>query len=84
MVKMNSTVRFRVESSPEEFELTLVYPKGVDDSVTKLSILAPVGSALPGLAQGGEIAWPRSGGGELRARIVEVVYQPERAGIFHH
>ena len=84
MVKMNSTVRFRVESSPEEFELTLVYPKGVDDSVTKLSILAPVGSALPGLAQGGEIAWPRSGGGELRARIVEVDYQPERAGIFHH
>ena len=84
MVKMNSTVRFRVESSPEEFELTLVYPKGFDDSVTQLSILAPVGSALPGLAQGDEIAWPRPGGGELRVRIVEVVYQPERAGIFHH
>lgn len=84
VVTMNSTVRFRVESSPEEFELTLVYPKDVDDSGSKLSILAPVGSALLGLSQGDEIAWPKPGGGELRVRIVEVVYQPERSGIFHH
>jgi len=84
VVTMNSTVRFRVESSPEEFELTLVYPKDVDDSGRKLSILAPVGSALLGLSQGDEIAWPKPGGGELRVRIVEVVYQPERSGIFHH
>ncbi len=84
VVTMNSTVRFRVESSPEEFELTLVYPKDVDDSGRKLSVLAPVGSALLGLAQGDEIVWPRPGGGELKVRIVEVVYQPERAGIYHH
>ena len=83
-VTMNSTVRFRVESSPEEFELTLVYPKDVDSSGRTLSVLAPVGSALLGLSQGDEITWPKPGGGELRVRIVEVTYQPERAGIYHH
>ena len=30
VVTMNSTVRFRVESSAEEFCLTLVYPKDID------------------------------------------------------
>lgn len=45
VVTMNSTVRFEVESSLEEFCLTLVYPKDLDGSGEKISILAPVGSA---------------------------------------
>lgn len=83
VVTMNSTVRFRVESSSEEFELTLVYPKDVDTSGKTISILAPVGSALLGLSQGDEIEWPKPGGGVLRVHISEVIYQPERAGEFH-
>ncbi|MCE7951708.1 MAG: nucleoside diphosphate kinase regulator [Xanthomonadales bacterium PRO7] len=80
VVTMNSTVRFAVESSQDEFQLTLVYPKDIDTSGEKISILAPVGSALLGLSQGDEIEWPRPGGGVLRVRIKEVTYQPERAG----
>lgn len=83
VVTMNSTVRFRVASSTEEFILTLVYPRDMDSSSSKISILAPVGSALLGLAQGDEIEWPKPGGGRLRVRIEEVLYQPERAGVFH-
>ena len=83
VVTMNSTVRFRVESSAEEFCLTLVYPKDVDTSGEKISILAPVGSALLGLAQGDEIEWPKPGGGVLRVRIMEVTYQPERSGEYY-
>lgn len=83
VVTMNSTVRFEVESSAEEFRLTLVYPKDVDASGQKISILAPVGSALLGLSQGDEIEWPKPGGGSLRVRIREVTYQPERAGEYH-
>jgi regulator of nucleoside diphosphate kinase len=83
VVTMNSTVKFKVQSSPQEFELTLVYPKDVDDSGRKISILAPVGSALLGLSQGDEIEWPKPGGGALRVRIQEVTYQPERAGEYH-
>lgn len=83
VVTMNSTVRFRVESSPDEFILTLVYPKDMDASSQKISILAPVGSALLGLSTGDVIEWPKPGGGVLQVRIEEVVYQPERAGEFH-
>ena len=80
VVSMNSTVRFRVTSSNEAFTQTLVYPKDMDASGGKISILAPVGSALLGLSQGDEIEWPKPGGGVLRVRIEEVTYQPERAG----
>ncbi|MFL1407381.1 nucleoside diphosphate kinase regulator [Marinobacter sp. M1N3S26] len=83
VVSMNSTVRFRVESSQEEFNLTLVYPKDMDSSGNTISILAPVGSALLGLSQGDQIEWPKPGGGLLSVRIEEVVYQPERAGEYH-
>lgn len=83
VVTMNSTVKFRVQSSQEEFQMTLVYPRDMDESGTKISVLAPVGSALLGLSQGDEIEWPRPGGGVLSVRIEEIVYQPERAGEFH-
>ncbi|MCG5546993.1 nucleoside diphosphate kinase regulator, partial [Halorhodospira sp. M38] len=76
VVTMNSTVRFRVEGTDEEFTLTLVYPKDADPNGGSISILAPVGSALLGLPQGGEIDWPKAGGGEHRVRIEEIVYQP--------
>ncbi|WP_372739940.1 nucleoside diphosphate kinase regulator [Neptunomonas sp.] len=82
IVTMNSTVKFVIESTKEEFELTLVYPKDVDSNGKKISILAPVGQALLGLAQGDEIEWPKPGGGLLRVKITQVIYQPERAGEF--
>ena len=83
VVTMNSTVKFRVASSREEFQLRLVYPKDVDESGGTISVLAPVGSALLGLSQGDEIEWPKPGGGVLQVRIEEIVYQPERAGEYH-
>ncbi|KAA3629765.1 MAG: nucleoside diphosphate kinase regulator [Proteobacteria bacterium] len=82
VVTMNSRVRFALESG-EEFSLTLVYPKDMDGSADRISIIAPVGSALLGLSAGEHIEWPRPGGGILKVRLVEVVYQPERAGDFH-
>ncbi len=83
VVTMNSEVRFRMSSSNEEFTLRLVYPKDADGSAGKISILAPVGGALLGLAQGDEIEWPGPGGGTEKVRIEEIIYQPERSGDFH-
>lgn len=83
VVTMNSKVRFKVDASAKTFCLTLVYPKDVDASGDKISVLAPVGSALLGLSQGDAIEWPKPGGGVLSVRIEEVIYQPERAGAFH-
>lgn len=80
VVTMNSTVTFRMEPSGKEFSLTLVYPSDVDGSGEKISILAPVGSALLGLREGDQISWPKPGGGSLLVRLLRVVYQPERAG----
>lgn len=83
VITMNSTVRFHVESSAEQFTLTLVYPKDMDSSSGKISILAPVGSALIGLSVGDAIEWPGPGGRVVRVRIDEVTYQPERCGEYH-
>lgn len=83
VVTMNSTVNFIVESTQEEFTLTLVYPKDIDTTGDKISILAPIGSALLGLSQGEEIEWPKPGGGVLKVKIKEVTYQPERAGMLY-
>lgn len=83
IVTMNSTVRFIIEPTKDEFELTLVYPKDIDSSGTKISILAPVGSALLGLATGEKIEWPKPGGGTLKVKISDITYQPERAGDLH-
>lgn len=83
VVTMNSTVRFKVASTPEEFELTLVYPKDLDASGKKISILAPVGGALLGLSQGDQIQWPTPDGGMQQVSIQEITYQPERNGEYH-
>lgn len=80
VVTMNSTVKFRIESTSKDFYLTLVYPRDVDTQDGTISILAPVGSALLGLSQGDKIEWPKPGGGVLQVHIEEVIYQPERSG----
>jgi regulator of nucleoside diphosphate kinase len=83
LVTMNSTVRFVIVDTGEEFCMTLVYPKDADGSAERISVLAPVGSALLGLSVGDELDWPRPGGQVMTVRVLEVVYQPERAGEFH-
>ena len=82
VVTMNSTVRFTIAESGEEFSLTLVYPKDAGEA-GRISVLAPVGSALLGLAVGDELDWPRPGGGVTTVRVMDVLYQPERAGELH-
>jgi regulator of nucleoside diphosphate kinase len=83
VVTMNSTVRFTIEGSSEDFRLTLVYPKDIGSEPDKISVLAPIGSALLGLSVGDELEWPTPGGGMSKVRVVDVVYQPERSGALH-
>jgi len=83
VVTMNSTVRFRTEPDGREFERTLVYPGNADGSVEKVSVLAPIGSAMLGLAVGDSIDWPAPRGGTMTVRIMEILYQPEASGQLH-
>jgi regulator of nucleoside diphosphate kinase len=79
---MNSTIRFVIEPSGKEFELTLSYPDDVRGESARISVLAPVGSALLGLSVGQTIDWPVPGGKTIRVRVLDISYQPERAGDF--
>ena len=83
VVTMNSTVRFSMVETGKEFCLTLVYPRDMDGSADKLSIFAPVGSALLGLSVGDELAWPGPGGKSMTVQAKDIVYQPESAGELH-
>ena len=82
VVTMNSRVHCREESSGKDYHLTLVYPQDANADEGKISILAPVGSALLGLQVGQYIDWPAPGGKTLKLKLLEVEYQPEAAGDF--
>ncbi|HXE76798.1 MAG TPA: nucleoside diphosphate kinase regulator [Rhodanobacter sp.] len=82
IVTMNSTVTFTDEDDGEKLTLTLVYPSAAGAAGT-VSIMAPVGSALLGLAQGQKIDWPTPHGKVRHLRVLEISYQPEAAGQFH-
>jgi regulator of nucleoside diphosphate kinase len=81
VVTMNSRVQLRNLSTNAEMEMTLVYPKDADVSARKISILAPVGTAIIGCREGDEIEWPAPAG-TLHFKIVKVMYQPEASGNF--
>jgi regulator of nucleoside diphosphate kinase len=80
VVTMNSTVRFRDEATGEESAIALVYPQDADIDDGKVSVLAPVGSALLGLSVGQVIEWPMPTRQTRQLRLVSVLYQPEAAG----
>ncbi|WP_338574308.1 nucleoside diphosphate kinase regulator [Pseudomonas canadensis] len=82
VVTMNSRVHCREESSGKERHLTLVYPKDANADEGKISILAPVGSALLGLKVGQHIDWPAPGGKTLKLELLSVEGQPKDGGAF--
>lgn len=57
LVRMNSTVRFMTLQDERVNTLTLVFPEEANFAEGKISILAPLGSALIGLRVGQEINW---------------------------
>ncbi len=83
VVTMNSRVRYLEEREGVTREITLVYPAAADIGAARVSVLAPVGSALLGLRVGQSIDWPMRDGRRKRYRVLAVPYQPEAAGHFH-
>lgn len=80
VVTMNSRIHFVVEPAGKEMDMTLVYPRDFSGRPDQLSVTTPAGIAVLGLAVGQQIEWLAPNGQTVRARIVEVTYQPERAG----
>lgn len=82
VVTMNSQVRIEDVDTGKENVYTLVFPSDADIAEHKLSILAPLGTALLGSRAGGTVNWPVPAGMRTM-RIREVLYQPEAAGAYH-
>ena len=71
VVAMYSTVWFRDSDSGEIEKYTLVYPSDADVTRDRISVLAPVGTALLGYREGDTVQW-RVPSGKRKFEIVEV------------
>lgn len=81
VVTMNSTIHVRVEGSRRGQTWTIVYPEKADMDENRISVFAPLGTALLGYRAGDTIEWEVPAG-RRRYHITEVVHQPEAAGEF--
>ena len=79
VVTMNSVVRLRDLDSVVTEEYELVYPEDADITRHRISVLAPIGTAILGYRVGDVIEWPVPAG-LRRLKVEAILYQPERAG----
>lgn len=82
VVTMNSKVVIEYLETHEIFNCQIVYPSDADIEQGKISVLAPIGTALLGYKVGDTIRW-QIPSGVRKIKIKEIVYQPESAGDWH-
>ena len=82
VVTMNTKLRLLDETSGEEKNISLVFPSDADFDKNRISILAPVGTALLGYRVGDIVEW-NVPSGTKSFRIMETIYQPEAAGDYN-
>ena len=80
VVTMNARVLIKIAPDTTATEITLVYPHDFRGDKGQVNVLAPVGAAILGLAEGQEIEWPQPDGHLMKVKIERVLYQPEREG----
>jgi regulator of nucleoside diphosphate kinase len=73
VVRINSRVTYMDESEGVSREIELVLPDEADLDKGKISVLAPVGTALLGLMEGHTIEWPFPNGFPRKLRVVSAV-----------
>jgi regulator of nucleoside diphosphate kinase len=79
VVTMNSQVCLRDLDTDEERTYTLVFPSQAKIEEGRISVLAPIGTAMLGYRVGDTIEW-QVPAGVKKVKIEEVLYQPEAAG----
>lgn len=80
VVTMYSSVLVQEHPGAAPRKLTLCYPEDAEPAQGFVSVLSPVGSALLGLPVGATAHWQLPDGREARARVVEILFQPEASG----
>jgi regulator of nucleoside diphosphate kinase len=81
VVTMNSTIELVDMDTKETETYTLVFPDDADISKGKISILAPIGTAMLGYEIGDVFEWEVPAG-KRRLRVERIIYQPEASGNF--
>ena len=79
VITLNSTARLIDQDTDEEMVYTLVFPEDADPSQGKISILAPIGTAMLGYKVGDTFEWDTPGGKRI-ILVEEILYQPEASG----
>ncbi|HSB92072.1 MAG TPA: GreA/GreB family elongation factor [Flavitalea sp.] len=74
VVRINSKVKIKAEGENRIMELTLVTPDKANIREKKVSIMAPIGTALIGFRQGQKVKW-QVPGGQKTFTIMEVINQ---------
>lgn len=82
VITMRSKVRLRDLNTGEEIVYTLVFPAEANYEEGKISVLAPVGTAMLGYRVGDTIEW-QVPSGLRRLKVEELLYQPEAAGDYN-
>ncbi|RAU82055.1 nucleoside diphosphate kinase regulator [Pontibacter arcticus] len=82
VITMNSRVLLKDLDKGTEIEITLVYPKDADIQSRRISILAPVGTAILGCKEGDVVEWPVPSG-TIHYKVVKVLFQPEATGDYY-
>jgi regulator of nucleoside diphosphate kinase len=82
VITMNSTFRLQNLDNGEEAVYSLVFPADADSLRGKISVLAPIGTAVLGYRVGDTVEWDVPAGLK-RLTVREIVYQPEAAGDYH-
>jgi regulator of nucleoside diphosphate kinase len=78
VITMHSKVCLIDLDSEEELVYTLVFPNEADVRQDKISVLAPIGTAMLGYQVGDRFEWPVPDG-VRRLHVKRVLYQPEAA-----
>jgi regulator of nucleoside diphosphate kinase len=78
-ITMRSKVRLKDLDSRKEMVYSLVFPNEADVDEGRISVLAPVGTAMIGYRVGDIIEWEVPSG-LRRLKVEEVLYQPEASG----
>lgn len=79
VITMNSTVTLIDQDTGEEETYTLVYPENADAAQGKVSVLAPIGTAMLGYRVGDVFEWEVPAG-KRRLKVEKILYQPEASG----
>lgn len=78
VITMNSKARLEDLETHEVMTLTLVFPEHASIEHDRISVLAPIGTAMLGQREGDEFEWEVPAG-RVQLKVLKVLYQPQAA-----